>query len=92
MIAYPYEQPVASERFVVGYRNYAGGGVSWPVLDSLEAADAFLVEKQAEKAAELASHPGGSRAHIPVSWYIERLTHIRRVELVSETLVSEMSP
>lgn len=86
---YPLEQPIVRDRFSVGYRNYAGGGQSWPVVDTLEAAESQLVQRQAEYA-DL--HSGTRREHIPVSWYIERISTIRRVELVREIPAPEQSP
>lgn len=87
-ICYPHEQPV-DESFSVGYRNFAGGGQIWSGLDTAEAAQTLLDQKKAG----YADLPAGThRALVPVTWYIERITQLRRVELVSEVLASEPLP
>jgi hypothetical protein len=87
-IVYPFEESMG-ESFVVGYRNYAGGGQIWTGADTIEAA-----RKQLAKArAEYANQPAVThRANVPVTWYIERRVEVVRVELVSEVLASEPLP
>lgn len=85
---YPVDRPMG-ESFVVGYRNYAGGGQIWTGADTLAAAKAQLDRAKAEYAARPAA---AHRANVAVTWYIERITEIARVELVSEELATEPLP
>lgn len=87
-IVYPYEQE-QDVTFVVGFRNYAGGGRVWSGADTLDEARERLIQARAE----YANNPAIThRAHIPVTWYIERCLQVRRVELISEVLASEPLP
>lgn len=87
-IVYPFDEQM-SESFVVGYRNYAGGGQVWTGADTLDEARDRLAAARIEYAEKASST---HRAHIPVTWYIERIVEVRRVELVSEVLASEPLP
>jgi hypothetical protein len=89
-IVYPHEE-TTHESFVVGYRNYAGGGQIWTGADTLAAAEAQLDRAKAEYAAR-PQFERSHRAHVAVSWFIERITEIRRVDLVSEVLATEPLP
>lgn len=87
-IVYPHEQQ-RDESFIVGYRNYAGGGQIWTGADTIEDARTRLNQARAEYADRPATT---RRAHVAVTWYIERIIEVRRVELVTELLASEPLP